>query len=159
MRKCDEYKLVGIICNKCGDSVDVSEDEYGWLAEPFREFDLVYGYGSGIYDFSGVRFDLCEYCVEELVGAFPIPAESRDYEVMQAWTSGGSPFVYLRHTDEEPLSQAEMDARYVERHNPDEVDSGDVKGSVVESLEEVKQIRSGDIPKKKYEYMAKEDKE
>lgn len=126
MRKYNGDSLVEIICNKCGDGVDVSNDEHGFDAEPFREFDLVYGYGSRLYDFGGVRFDLCEYCVEDFVETFAIPAESRDYEMMQAWTSNGTPFVYLAHTNEDPLSQEEMDGMCEDMRKADE-EEGDIK--------------------------------
>src|SRR5699024_349821 len=112
MRKYGGDKLVGIICNSCGDSVDVTEDEHGFDAEPFREFDLVYGYGSELYDFSGVRFDLCEYCVEEFVGRFAIPAESRDYRIKQGYNIEGKPFIYYGFDSDEDATQEQMDEAY-----------------------------------------------
>lgn len=113
MRKYNEGKLVSITCNKCGTVENVSNDEHGWKAEPFREFDLVYGYGSVLYDFSGVRFDLCEHCIKEIVSEFRIEAESRDYEMMQGYNSEGKPFVYYGFLDEdEEKTQEELDGLY-----------------------------------------------
>jgi|SRR5690625_425705 len=112
MRKHVGDKLVEIICNKCGVSEDVSDDEHGWGAEPFREFDLVYGYGSELYDMTGVRFDLCEYCVREIVADFKIEADSRDYDIRQAYNSEGVPFVYYGFEGDDDLSQEEIDELY-----------------------------------------------
>lgn len=119
MRKYDGDKLVEITCNKCGTVEDVSDDEHKFKAEPYREFDLVYGYGSVLYDFSGVRFDLCEYCVEKIVSDFKVPAESRDYEMMQGYNSEGKPFVYYGFEGEEPPTQERMDEMYEEIHTQD----------------------------------------
>jgi len=114
MRKYDGDNLVEITCNKCGKVEDVSEDIHGWDAEPFREFDLVYHYGSELYDFSGIRFDLCEYCVRDLVEKFKIPAEERNYGFVQAHTSDGTPFVYIGFEDAEPPTQTQIDEMYEE---------------------------------------------
>lgn len=114
MRKYKDGNLVEITCNRCGYSVDVSEDEHGWDAEPFREFDLVYGYGSVLYDFSGVRFDLCEHCLSEIVSRFKHEAESRDYDMMQGYNSEGKPFVYYGFTGDREMSQEEADKMYEE---------------------------------------------
>jgi len=104
--------LVEITCNKCGKAEDVSDDEHGWKAEAFREFDLVYGYGSTLYDMSGVRFDLCEHCVKDLVTDFKIAADSRDYDMLQGFNSEGRPFVYLGFEGDEELTQEQMDEMY-----------------------------------------------
>jgi len=114
MRKHDGDKLVEITCNKCGTAADVSEDDNGWVAEPYREFDLVYAYGSVLYDFSGVRFDLCEHCVKEIVDTFKIPAESRDYKMRQGYNSEGIPFVYYGFNGDEKPTQEVMDVMYEE---------------------------------------------
>lgn len=109
MRKYVGDKLVEITCNKCGKTEDVSNDEHGWGAEPFREIDFVYGYGSVLYDFSGVRFDLCEHCVEEYVNTFKVPAEVRDYEIKQGYNSEDRPFLYYQFKGDKNLTQEELD--------------------------------------------------
>lgn len=114
MRKYDGDDLVEITCNKCG-WADVIDSEYPhneWDAEPYREFDLVYHYGSVLYDFSGVRFDLCEHCVEELVDGFKVPAERRDHDIMQGYTSDGTPFVYGGFEDDVEPTQERLDEMY-----------------------------------------------
>src|SRR5699024_1567158 len=101
MRKYNGDDLVEITCNNCGENVDVSDDENGFDAEPFREFDLVYGYGSRLFDFSGVKFDLCEYCVEDIVKQFAVSAEPRDYEMKKGYDEEGRPYVYYGFIDGE----------------------------------------------------------
>src|SRR5690625_564555 len=111
-RKYNEDILVEITCNKCGKVEDVSDDEHGWKAEAFREFDLVYGDGSTLYDMSGVRFDLCEHCVKDIVTDFKIAAGVRDYDMLQGFNSEGSPFVYLGFEGDEALTEEQMDEMY-----------------------------------------------
>lgn len=112
MRKYYDDKLAEITCNNCGDSVNVLNDDYGHIEEPYREFDLVYGYGSVLYDFSGVKFDLCEHCVKKITDNFKIPVESRDYGLVQGFSSDGEPFAYYSFENDKPVTQEELDEMY-----------------------------------------------
>lgn len=113
-RKYHGDKLVEITCNRCGRTDAISPDmPYGeWDAEPFREFDLVYGYGSDLYDLSGVKFDLCEYCIRDIVSEFKIEAESRDYEIKQGITSDGKSYIYHAFADNHEMTQETLDEIY-----------------------------------------------
>lgn len=127
MRLYKGEKLVSITCNKCGNSTDnlLGTDE-GWVdaeCEPFREFDLVYGYGSVLYDFSGVKFDLCEHCIAGIVGGFKIPAERRDYEMKQGYNSEGRPFVYYGFDGDKESTQEELDEMYKQFMNGNKEDA------------------------------------
>src|SRR5690625_2763471 len=111
-RKYNEDILVEITCNKCGKVEDVSDDEHGWKAEAFREIDLVYGYGSRLYDMSRGRFDLCEHCVKDLATDLKISADPRDSYMLRGVNSQGRRLVYIGFDGDEELSQEQMDEMY-----------------------------------------------
>lgn len=83
-----EYKdgiLERIYCNVCARRTDnlrtLSGLERQEQTEPFREIDWTYHYGSELYDFSGVKFDICEECVKVMEDDAVIPFDNNDYDV------------------------------------------------------------------------------
>lgn len=80
MREYIDEKLIKVTCNMCGKYADqLWNDSNYWMEEPFKEIDLVYGYGSELFDFNGIKFDICEHCIEKLVSQFKYPAKVREY--------------------------------------------------------------------------------
>lgn len=89
MRKYDNDKLVSIICNKCSSVVeDLWNDKRGHKQEPYKEFDIMYGYGSRLFDLQGIKFDLCEHCVKDMINDFKISAEIDDYGIKEDGKGG-----------------------------------------------------------------------
>lgn len=82
MREYIDDKLIKITCNMCGkESENLLNDEYGHMAEPFRELKFRYGYGSTRFDLEKIKFDLCEHCVEEIMSNFVHEADHTEYHM------------------------------------------------------------------------------
>lgn len=64
-----ELELESVECDRCGDVL--SEDDYWCCGVPYFELTYVGGYNSDYPgDLHQVECDLCEQCLEELVGEF-----------------------------------------------------------------------------------------
>lgn len=77
MRKYEEGqkgKLIQVICNKCGRSLEVEE---GYLKEFCFNADPSFGYFSHK---DGLRhhFDLCEDCYDEMISGFTVAVEETE---------------------------------------------------------------------------------
>ena len=77
-----EYKLRQVnklfeskrTCNRCEMVYDLEFFLEDWRIDHIHEFKIFFGYGSK-YDEETWRFDLCEKCIEEIVGDFKIKPE------------------------------------------------------------------------------------
>ncbi len=67
-----EHKLVKIVCNQCGKSMEVSD---GLLKADYFSAQKAWGYFSS-RDTQVHRFDLCEQCYDRLILSFIIPVET-----------------------------------------------------------------------------------
>ena len=70
-RNSEEKKLMQVVCNKCGRSLQV---ENGCLKEGCFSAKAAFGYFSR-KDGSIHRFDLCEDCYDSLIAQFVLPVE------------------------------------------------------------------------------------
>ena len=72
MKEYDEIQvtkkvLKSITCNKCGESLEISD--FGFEQDKFHSFKLPFGYGSG-FDEQTWKFDICESCLVDFVKTF-----------------------------------------------------------------------------------------
>ena len=70
-REVQENRLMQVVCNKCGRSLQVED---GCLKEGCFSAEAVFGYFSR-KDGDVHRFDLCEDCYDSLIAQFTIPVE------------------------------------------------------------------------------------
>lgn len=69
-----DKKLVKIVCNNCGHTVDVAG---GLPKEEFLKVDKQWGYFSG-KDGQIHQFDLCEQCYDRLLAGFLFPVNAEE---------------------------------------------------------------------------------
>ena len=70
-RDTEEKKLIQVVCNKCGKSLQVED---GCLKEGCFSATAAFGYFSR-KDGSIHHFDLCEDCYDNVVAQFALPVE------------------------------------------------------------------------------------
>ncbi|AMQ66702.1 hypothetical protein FDG96_gp43 [Bacillus phage Mgbh1] len=68
-RNVKQRELVGFTCNKCGKSVDLTEDDFA--GNLFHSFKTSFHYGSA-FDMETWEFDLCEDCLLDIVKTFKV---------------------------------------------------------------------------------------
>jgi protein-arginine kinase activator protein McsA len=69
-----------VVCNKCGKEYNAETDNLAfWDWDEIHSFSISFGYGSH-HDLECWKFELCEKCIEELVGLFKIKVNKAEID-------------------------------------------------------------------------------
>jgi hypothetical protein len=60
-----------VVCNKCGKSINSDSDEFEYI----KGFEIIMDNPKNKYIVGKVSFDLCQECIEKIIGEFTIPEE------------------------------------------------------------------------------------